>query len=372
MLIPCAALFAVAVSGGPISLFTGGQYGEALREGKAAVDRQPEAAAAHYEYGVVLRNVYRRSESLRELERAHQLAPADTAIAVELGWVLAEVGELDRARAIAADVAQKSAAEAADLQAWLAREARFRAGPKQAFPAGSASAFVAQAMDKLTHRRIKDVLQQDVDRTVLDRWAADSGSPSATATDEFVSGIAGGIEGALEARSAGLHLIGYEVAAVGAERAGRTYLTVDLLVESRATPQQLAIFEKALADPSLPVPMDPTMSKVLRGLDPAERKLSLAALGAAATTSDLALEFELAGAGGAWKITEVSENDSGLKLSRIVEMTRTLGRRGVVDIPEPRPRNRAYEIGKAVGHLVGILLVVALLIAFARRRRRRR
>jgi len=227
-------------------------------------------------------------------------------------------------------------------------------------------------MDKLSRHRIRDVLEEDVDRSVLDRWAADSGSPSATATDEFVSGIAGGIEGALAARAAGLRLIGYEVAGVGAERAGRTYVTVDLLVESRSTPEQRAVLEKAVADPSLGVPMDPTMAKVLRGLDPADRALSLTALSASDTTSDLALEFELAAAAAGWKITDVSENDSGLRLSRLVEMTRTLGRHGVIDLPEPRRHGRAYQIGYAVGQLVGVVLVIAFFIWLLRRSRRRR
>jgi tetratricopeptide (TPR) repeat protein len=373
MMIPCAAVVAVAMAAsGPISLFTAGKYSDALREGKAAVEHEPSSAAAHYQYGVVLRNVYRRAEAVRELERARQLAPADRAIAVELGWALAELGELDRARAIAAELAQSSAADAADLEAWLAREVRFRAGPKASFPAGSPSAFVAQVMDKLSRHRIRDVLEEDVDRSVLDRWAADSGSPSATATDEFVSGIAGGIEGALAARAAGLRLIGYEVAGVGAERAGRTYVTVDLLVESRSTPEQRAVLEKAVADPSLGVPMDPTMAKVLRGLDPADRALSLTALSASDTTSDLALEFELAAAAAGWKITDVSENDSGLRLSRLVEMTRTLGRHGVIDLPEPRRHGRAYQIGYAVGQLVGVVLVIAFFIWLLRRSRRRR
>jgi len=130
MMIPCAAVVAVAMAAsGPISLFTAGKYSDALREGKAAVEHEPSSAAAHYQYGVVLRNVYRRAEAVRELERARQLAPADRAIAVELGWALAELGELDRARAIAAELATPPTSR----PGWRARYGS-APGRRRAFP----------------------------------------------------------------------------------------------------------------------------------------------------------------------------------------------------------------------------------------------
>lgn len=381
MSIRVAVVFAVVMAGGvaradapkeALALFEAGKYSEALRAGKQAVEAQPSSPAAHYAYGVILRNVYRRGEAVKELERAHQLAPGDVTVAVQLGWVLAELGEFERARAVVVEAARRSPDEVGELQAWLEREQRLRAGPKAALSAGSAPEFVARVMGKLERHQVKDVLRHDVDPAVLDRWAADFGARGDTASEEFVSGLAEGIEEALAARSTGASLRGYEVMPQAAQRSGVTVVSVGLLMDSRATPAQIKMFEKALADPTLPVPMDPTLAAVLRALEPADRRASLDGLASHAVASDLSLEFELSGGSGAWRIADVVEKDSGFRVSGLVGMMRTLGDRGVVDIPRPRKRSSAYEMGYAVGRLLGPIAVIAIIVALVMRRRRRR
>jgi hypothetical protein len=352
-----------------MSLLEAEKYSEALREGKTAVEGAPSSAEAHHAYGVVLHSVFRRGEAARQLERAHQLAPDDAAIAVDLGWVLAETGKLDRARALAAGA--KGGGAAADaLIAWLDRDAKLRAEPKTPPPPGGASAYVAQVMEKLARGEIDGFLRDDIDRAVLDRWVREVGGSSGSA-DEFIAGMTKGIREAASARGAGFSLRGHEIGGESAREGGPTVVTVAMLVESRATDQQIAMFERAVVDPSLPVPMDPTLAKVLRGLEPADRKATLGALAQHSTVSEVQLEFEVTrGAAGGWKVVDVREPDSGLRLSQVAGMTRDLADRGLVDVP--KRRNRAYEIGQSVGRLLGSLLVLALFVALWRRHRRRK
>jgi tetratricopeptide (TPR) repeat protein len=367
-----AVAMATEVAASPeqvLALLDGQKYSDALREGKLAVELQPKSARAHFAYGVVLRAVFRRAEAALELERARTLAPDDGEVTVELGWVLAETGKLERARGLAAAALTRWPDLAADLDAWLDREQRIKNGPTEAFPAGSPSAFVAGVMRKLADHKIAEVLRDDFDRSFMDRWAAES-MVSSSSTEEYIAGLAGELEEVMDRQSHGASLHGYEVAAEPAVRDGRTYVTVALLIDSRPNPTQLEMFEKAAADPSLPVPMDENLARVLRGLDPADRKASLAALGAQTSSSDLAIEFELSGREGGWKITDVIETAGGMRLSGIMKTIRTLVDRGVVK--QPRQRSRAYQIGEAVGRVLGGLLVAALVIALVRRARRRR
>ncbi len=371
-----AMLVAVVMAGGAaaspeqvMKLLEAEKYSDALREGKKSVEGAPASAEAHHAYGVVLHTVLRRGEAARELERAHQLAPDDAAIAVDLGWVLAETGKLDRARALAASARGGGGSAAAELIAWLDRDARLRTGPKTQPPPGGASAYVAQVMDKLARGDIEGFLRDDIDRAVLDRWARDVVG-SADATDEVIAGMVKGLREAASARGAGFSLRGYEVGGESPRADGPTVVTVVMLVESSATDQQIAMFERAIVDPSLPVPMDPTLAKVLRGLEPADRKATLGALAQHTTVSEVALEFEVTRGAPAWKVTDVQEPDSGMRLSQIAGMTRELADRGLVDVP--KPRNRAYEIGQAVGRLLGSLAVIALIVVLWRRSRRRK
>ena len=372
-----AVLIAVAMAGDVtaaspeqvLALLDGHKYSDALREAKQAVELQPKSGRAHFAYGVVLRAVFRRGEAAVELERARTLSPDDGEVLIELGWALAETGKLERARGLAAVARTRWPELAAELDAWLDREQRIKSGPTEAFPAGSPSAFVAGVMAKLADHKVEAVLRDDFDRAFMERWAADS-KVSSSSTEEYIAGLADEIEEVLQQRSHGASLHGYEVAAEPAVRDGRTYLTVGLLIDSRPSPAQLEMFDKAAADPSLPVPMDANLARVLRDLDPADRKASLAALGAQTTSSDLAIEFELSGRDGAWKITDIIETASGMRLSGIMKTVRALVDRGVV--PAPRQRSRAYQIGQAVGRLLGGLLVAGLLIALLRRARRRR
>lgn len=371
-----ALLIAVAMAGDVaaspeqvLALLDAGKYSHALREGKQAVELAPGSARAHHAYGVVLRAVFRRGEAVRELERARTLAPDDGDIAVELGWALAETGKLDRARALAAVAVTRWPDKAADLQAWLEREKRIRNGPDRAFPPGSPSEFVARVMRKLTDRKIEEVLRDDFDPGFVDRWASD-GKVSSSGRDQFIAGMAREMEKVMAQRSHGARLHGYEIAPEAAERDGRTYVSVGLLIDSRPTAAQLEMFERAAADPSLPLPMDENLGKVLRGLDPADRAATLAALGTHIASSDVAVEFELGGRTGAWTITDVIETAGGLRLSRIMEVVNELFERGA--LPEPERPSRAYRIGQAVGRLIGTLAVVALIIALVVRWRRRR
>ena len=353
-----------------VALMEAGKFSSALSAARKAVDDQPSSASAHYVYGYVLRSVFRRREAVAELERAHQLAPEDGDVAVQLAWTLAETGELERARGIADQAAKRGAGEAAELQTWVDR-ARGAAGERRPAPAGSPAAFLTGVMEKLERHKVRDVLKNDVDRAMLDRWAADSGSPSATATDEFVDGVASGLEEAIAARSTGATLRRYEVADSAAERAGRTYVSVTLLIDSRVTPQQIKLFRSWVADPSLPVPIDPNLQSVLRGLDPADREISLEALAAQSIISEVTIEFELAGAAGRWKIADVVEKDSGFRLSRMVEMIFALSKRGVVDLPKPKRQSSAYQIGYTLGRLIVPIGLIVLVVSLVRRRRRR-
>ena len=372
-----AVLIAVAMAGDVaaaspeqvLALLDGQKYSDALREAKQAVALQPKSARAHFAYGVVLRAVFRRGEAVDELERARTLAPDDGEVLIELGWALAETGKLERARGLAAVAMKRWPDMAAELDAWLDRERRIKSGPTEAFPAGSPSAFVAGVMRKLADHQVEAVLREDFDRTFLDRWAADS-EVSAASTDEFIAGLSDEIASAMKERSHGASLQGYEVAAAPTERDGKTYLAVGLLVAARPNASQLAMFEKAAADPSLPVPMDENLARVLRGLEPADRPATLAALGAQTVSSDVAIEFELSGKAGGWKITDVVETGGGLRLSSLMQTVHTLMKRGVVE--QPRRKSRAYQIGEAVGRLLGSLLVIALVVALWRRHRRRR
>ena len=373
-----AALVAVvlAMAGGTaaspeqvLALLAGEKYSEALREGKQAVDADPTSARARLAYGIVLRTVFRRGEAVQELERARTLAPDDGEVTVELAWALAETGKMDRARALAAVASKRWPDKTADLEAWLDREQRIKNGAAESFPPGSAPAFVAGVMRKLTAHKVDEVLREDFDRAFIDRWAADSEVSSAS-SEEFIAGLSDELEKVMKERSHGASLHGYEVAAAASEKGGKTYVAVGLLVDARPNASQLAMFEKAAADPSLPVPMDPNLARVLRGLEPADRPATLAGLGAQTVSSDVAIEFELSGKAGAWKITDVVETAGGLRLSGIMQTIHTLMKRGVVE--QPRKRNRAYEIGQAVGRLLGSLLIIALVVALWRRHRRRR
>ncbi len=352
-----------------LALVDADKYSDALREGKKAVELAPESARARLAYGVVLRRVFRRGEAVKELERARTLAPDDGEVTVELAWALAETGKLERARALAAVASKRWPEQAADLQAWLDREQRMRSGPGESFPPGSAPAFVAGVMRKLADHQVEAVLREDFDRAFLDRWAADS-EVSSRSTDEFIDGLSDELERVMKERSHGASLHGYEVAAVPIARDGKTYVAVGLLVEARPNASQLAMFEKAAADPSLPVPMDANLARVLRGLEPADRPATLAGLGAQTVSSDVGIEFELSGKAGAWKVSDVLETGGGLRLSGIMETIHTLMKRGVVE--RPRQRSRAYQIGQAVGRLLGSLLVIALIVALWRRSRRRK
>lgn len=369
MVMPGATAEADDPAQAALVLFDAGKYSEALRAGKQAVGATPSSAGAHHAYGFVLRRAFRRREALKELERAHQLSPEDAVIAVELAWVLAETGDLERARSVTAHAAQSAPGEAREVQEWLDREQRIKNGPDEVFPPGSASGFVAQVMRKLVRHRVEDVFRDDFDRAFLERWAAESTIPSSS-TDEFITRLAGELEEVMEKRSAGASLHGYEVASEPTERDGRTYVDVGLLMDSRFNSTQLETFKKWAADPSLPVPMNEDLATVLRGLDPADRLTTIAALGEQTTTGDLAIQFELTGKSGAWKITDVVQPGSGTRLSSMMGVVRTLVKRGAVEAPSPR--NRAYEKGKAVGQLLGSLLVVALFIALWRRNRRRK
>jgi tetratricopeptide (TPR) repeat protein len=372
-----AVLIAVAMAGDVaaaspeqvLALLDGQKYSDALREAKQAVEVHPKSARAHFAYGVVLRAVFRRGEAVDELERARTLAPDDGEVLIELGWALAETGKLERARGLAAVAMKRWPDRAAELDAWLDREQRIKSGPTEAFPAGSPSAFVAGVMRKLADHKVEEVLRDDFDRAFMDRWAAES-MVSSSGTEEYIAGLADELEEVMKRRSHGASLQGYEVAAAPTERDGKTYVAVGLLVAARPNASQLAMFEKAAADPSLPVPMDENLARVLRGLDPADRKASLAALGAQTTSSDLAIEFELSGRDGGWKITDIIETAGGMRLSGIMKTVRALVDRGVV--AAPRQRDRAYQIGQAVGRLLGSLLVIALVVALWRRHRRRR
>lgn len=371
-----AVLIAVALAGDVaaspeqvLALLDAGKYSDALREGKQAAELDDGSARAHYAYGVVLRAVFRRGEAVQELERAQTLAPDDGDVVVELGWALAEIGKLERSRALAAVAKRRWPDKAVDLAAWLEREQRIRTGPAAAFPPGSPSGFVAEVMRKLSDGKFEEVLRRDFDRGFMERWAGDS-EVSPADLDEYIGGLSRQFEEMMEQRTHGASLHGYEVAAAATERDGRTYVGVALLVDSRPTATQLEMFEKAAADPSLPVPMDPNLAKVLRGLDPADRTASLAALGAQTVSSDVAVEFELGGRAGAWTITDIVETAGGLRLSRIMEVVQSLMKRGVVE--QPRERNRAYQIGQAVGRLLGSLLVIGLIVALWRRSRRRK
>ena len=247
-----AVLIAVAMAGDVtaaspeqvLALLDGHKYSDALREAKQAVELQPSSARAHYAYGVVLRAVFRRGEAVEELERARTLAPDDGEVLVELGWALAETGKLDRARGLVAVARTRWPTLAAELGAWLDREQRIRSGPTGAFPAGSPSAFVAGVMGKLAAHRVEEVLRDDFDRAFIERWAADSKVSSAS-TDEYIDGLADSIEEVMKRRSHGASLHGYEVAGEPAAREGRTHVTVGLLIDSRPSPAQLEIFEKA-------------------------------------------------------------------------------------------------------------------------------
>jgi hypothetical protein len=351
-----------------LKLLQAEKYSEALREGKKLVDGAPASADAHHAYGVVLHTVLRRGEATRELERARQLAPDDAAIAVDLGWALAETGQLDRARSIAAG-AKGTGAAADELVAWLEREARLRAGSKAESPAGSASRYVAQVMEKLARGEIEGFLRDDIDRAVLDGWAREFGGQGEM--DELLAGMVKGLREAASARGSGFALRGHEVGAESGGAHGLTVVRVALLTESRATDQQIAMFERAAVDPSLPVPMDPALARVLRALEPADRKATLGALARYPTVNEVALEFEVRrGAGGEWKVADVREPDSGMRLSQIAGLTRDLADRGLVDVP--KRRNRAYEMGRAVGQLLGGLLVIALIVVLWRKSRRRK
>lgn len=375
-----AAAIAVMATSGPavgegdeaqeesLELLDAGKYSAALRSAERAVRRWPSSPTAHYEYGVVLRVVFRRADAMQELERARALQPDNGDVVVELAAVAAELGDLERARALLAEPPAGESEWFADVKAHIDRQARMRNGPRATFTPGSPSAFVAGVMRKLAEHEIEEVLRDDVDRAFTDRWAADSMVRSSS-TDDYIEGLAGEVEQVMERQSAGFVVRGYDVAAAATVRDGRTVVAVTLLVDARNTPMQLELLAKAAADPSLPLPMDPEVMKVLRGLDPADRKLSLAAAGARTVSSEIPIEFELVGRTGAWKVADVIGTDTGQRLSEIMGVFRALVKRGVV--PEPAQRSLAYRIGEGVGAVLLGLLVAGFLIGAVRMARRR-
>jgi tetratricopeptide (TPR) repeat protein len=70
------------------------------REFQRAIELDPTLARAHHWYATYLIEVGRHSEALAEIERARQLNPSSTPILADKGFILAEAGKTEEARAL--------------------------------------------------------------------------------------------------------------------------------------------------------------------------------------------------------------------------------------------------------------------------------
>jgi Tfp pilus assembly protein PilF len=85
-----------------------GSFGAASaeQEFKRAIELDPNLPRAHHWYATFLNQTNRPQEALSEIERARQLDPSSTPILADKGFILAQAGKVEEAKALLMQIAQ--------------------------------------------------------------------------------------------------------------------------------------------------------------------------------------------------------------------------------------------------------------------------
>jgi Tfp pilus assembly protein PilF len=114
------------------------------REFERAIELEPSLPRAHHWYATFLIEIGRNHEALEEIERARQLDPSSTPILADKGFILAEAGKTEEARALLTQLTA-SQPDFPSPHRYLAREIYF--------PEGNYSGYFAEigAVARLRH-----------------------------------------------------------------------------------------------------------------------------------------------------------------------------------------------------------------------------
>jgi len=235
----------------------------------------------------------------------------------------------------------------------IGAEARARrAGADPGLPAGSAAAFVDEVIAGISAGDSPSQIAEAFDLEIL---------ASTPPPDRTPAGLVKGIETALrEARAmrdkTDQQLYGWVVAPDATPSGDRVIVDALVPIESTITPRQRAAIGAAAADPQLRGTVDPGILALVDGVPEEEREALLDRMVGIRTRSVLDLHFEVAGAAGDYRITDLAIGAVSLK-DQLGNFSKVIDK---VDPPRARWRITPEMIGTVAGVVVGIIILVVL------------
>lgn len=342
---------------------TDGRFAEAYTIAGDLVAANGDDADVRYYAAVACLRTARFDEAARHVA-AGLAAHADNADLLGLrAQILLFQGDEAGARA-AADQALAILPDAGDAvgardEIALGDQARARmAGGDPGLVAGSAPAFVDGLIADVARGAPPAEIARAFDLEILS-----SAPPSERTRTSLVRAIETALGEARTMRDqAGQKFFGWVTAADARPSGDRVVVDVLVPLESTITARQRAAIGAASADPQLRGTVDPGILALLDGVPEAEREALLDRMMGVHTRSLLELHFEVAGAAGDYRITDLAFGEISLK-HQLGNFSK------VIDKVDP-PRSRWSFTPQLLGTVVGIVAGIIVLAFLLTRRRR--
>jgi hypothetical protein len=346
--------------------YAANRFGEMYELATALVAKRPDDAWARYLAAVGAQRIVRYDEARAHCDAGLAKWPDDPDLLGMRAQLYLQVGD-ERVAEVAARRALAIAPEAGDAklaieEIELADRARKRfASTSSGLPAGSAAAFVDAWVEKVVRGASGDSLAASLDPHLFD------GVFDGEVTHAWVAGVLeGGIAQAkMAARMNGQTFLGWIV--VPEERAERdtTWVDVQVPFETTFTAKAARAVLTASADPSLRGAVSPEMVLLMDGVSPEERAALVDRMVGTRSRAVMTLSFRLRGTGTERRIVDIHAN--GVSLKKQMASFAAIAERMDPTGTREEQRARSNAIGRVIGGVLGVGLVLYFVFRFRRR-----
>lgn len=291
------------------------RHGDALRASELAVREEPRSATLWHLRGQVLRSVFRFEEAIAALERSLELDPEAPEVVADVALIELLVGRGAEAAARLRAARRRWPANPelryADDLVDMVRQALRDWWRKQLEP-GSPQQFAQEVMLALYHERYLEVLLSRTDPAAVDRWIETGPHVNLRAAAARLIPLVGE---EIRRHSGVASLDGFVVSDEVTQRGDHVRVGVNAVFRVQASEDLLELAGRAADDPLARLIDGGPWITMLRGLPPADRAHTVAALRAGFRLPG-ALHLELVQRAGAWKLVDIHQH--GLSLGDLV------------------------------------------------------